>query len=242
MQSDSQPGEIKSVLDALVSGKATHPAADGPLIMPVTSAVVQPAASGSSSSFTSGTPSNLSPSASSPTSLLDKFIPKISDDNAAKIDNHIVATQHQVNGAILDQQQVASKTMAALVAASGAAFCYPKTTADLHDAIENSDCTIVALNRQVDRWADLGRGHWRPRFAARSRGSTFLLHDHRSNEYKLEKEIIVKRTVIIIGNPLVMPRLDGGNNVRLFRGTRALIPSVDTTFCAERNNAHPNPH
>lgn len=43
-------------------------------------------------------------------------------------------------------------------------------------------------------------------------------HTPHSGGYKLKKEITVSRPVIIIGNPLVMPRLDGDKNARLFHG------------------------
>lgn len=42
-------------------------------------------------------------------------------------------------------------------------------------------------------------------------------HDD-SGEYKFKKQITVNRPVIIIGNPIVMPYLDGDKNARLFHG------------------------
>lgn len=155
-QSDAQPGNIKSVLDALngATKAAAESAGTETIVSPASTTTVTPQAPAS----TTGTFNDLAPSAtpgsssSSSSSLLGSLI---KEQDAATIDSAIKPVQDQTSASILQQQQAASKTMAALAVAAGGAFCYPKTADEFHQAVENSACTIVALNRQVgddDEW------------------------------------------------------------------------------------------
>lgn len=131
------------MLDALVDDKAVAEPAGIETIVPPASTTVTPAS-------TTGTFNNLA-SAASGSSPSSSFLGSlIKQQDAAAINKPITAIQDQTSTAILQQhQQVASKTMAALAVAAGGAFCYPKNVDDFHLAVENSDCTIVALSRQV---------------------------------------------------------------------------------------------
>lgn len=146
-QSDTQPGEMKSVLDALVGGKAAEPAANAPpastVVTPVTPVTPQKPAS------TSGTFTDLTTPAGVGQTLADALVPDIKDEDAAAIDKPIVQMQDQLSAGFQQQQLVAAKTFAEFAMASGAAFCYPKDAKELQADIENSKCTIIALNRQV---------------------------------------------------------------------------------------------
>lgn len=146
-QSDTQAGEIQSVLDALVGGKAAEPAAAPPasiVVTPVTPVTPQKPAS------TSGTFNNdLTTPAGVGQALADAFVPKVSDEDAATIDAAIKPGQDQLSASMLQGQQVTSKTLAEVLAVSGAAFCNPKNVDELHAAIENPKCTIIVLSGQV---------------------------------------------------------------------------------------------
>ncbi len=227
IQSDVQPAEIKSVLDSLINAKTTT--TNAPVVTPVAPQEAPASPSSALGTFNndlalSDSSSSGSSSSSSSSSLLNAFIPKVSDENAAAIDKPIVPLQDQANGAIVQQQQVASKTMSALLAASGAAICSPKTSEELHHAIDDSACTIVALNRQVISAACRG--------ALLLRAATHLTDfpspppplTRHSDEYHLNEPIVVSRTIIVIGNPVLLPRLDPGKSERLFHGRYAYSP------------------
>lgn len=134
------------MLDALVDAKAAAEPAGIETIVAPASTTVTPAS-------TTGTFNNLAPSASSGSSSSSSFLGSlinIKEQDAAAINKPITAMQDQTSTTILQQQQqVASKTMAALAVAAGGAFCYPQNVDEFHQAVENSDCTIVALSRQV---------------------------------------------------------------------------------------------
>ena len=144
------------MLDSLIGVvKATEPAANAPVITPI-------APQAPTSSSASGTFNNLAPSGSSSSSsgnaLVDAFVPKIKNEDAAAIDGAILPAQDVYNAGALQAHQALTKSLNLLDdagAVAGGAFCYPKTEDELHHAIEDSGCTIIALSGQVSEGSRL---------------------------------------------------------------------------------------
>lgn len=82
-------------------------------------------------------------SSSSPIGVTTDAESKVKDDGS------LASIQNTATGAMLQQQQQAAKTIAALAIASTGAFCYPEDADALHAAVVNQGCSLIILNRLV---------------------------------------------------------------------------------------------
>lgn len=65
----------------------------------------------------------------------------------ANIEGLLASTLAAATVAMVQQQQEAAKTIAALAIASTGAFCYPEDADELHAAVDNHACSLIILNK-----------------------------------------------------------------------------------------------